>query len=62
MVPFDRNDAEERASRIGALLDELRLTAEDLTELAKQAVARARKTIEQSRQEIARARAVGKER
>jgi hypothetical protein len=62
VVPLDRKDAEERASRIGALLDELRLTAEDLTELAKQAVARARKTIEQSRQEIARARAVDKER
>ena len=38
------------------LLDELHVTADDLTELAEQAVARVRKTIEQSRVEIARAR------
>jgi hypothetical protein len=54
-MPGDRTDADERAARIGMLLGELHLTADDLTELAKQAVARVRKTIEQSRVEIARA-------
>ena len=56
-MPNDRTDADERAARIGLLLDGLHLTAEELTELGKQAVHRARKTIEQSRAEMARARA-----
>ena len=55
-MPSDRTDADERTARIGLLLDELHLTAEDLPELAKQAVHRVQKTIEQSRAEMARAR------
>ncbi len=55
-MPSDRTDADERTARIGVLLDELHLTAEDMTELAHQAVSRVRKTIEQSRVEIARTR------
>jgi hypothetical protein len=55
-MPSDRTDADERAARIGVLLDDLHLTAEDLAELAKQAVHRVQKTIEQSRAEMARAR------
>ena len=39
-MPSDRTDADERAARIGVLLDDLHLTAEDLTELVKQAVRR----------------------
>jgi hypothetical protein len=48
-VAIDRTDAEARTARIGTLLDELRLNAEDLTELAKQAVRRALQTLEQAR-------------
>ena len=57
-VAIDRSDAEERAARIGTLLDELHLNAEDLTELAKQAVRRALQTVQQARAEVARAPAV----
>jgi hypothetical protein len=55
-MPGNRTDADERTARIGELLDELHLTAEDLVELAKQAVHRARQTVAQSHAEIARAR------
>ena len=48
-MPSDRTDADERAARIGVLLDDLHLTAEDLTELAKQAVRRVLQTVEQAR-------------
>jgi hypothetical protein len=48
-MPSDRPDADERAARIGVLLDDLHLTAEDLTELVKQAVRRVLRTVEQAR-------------
>ena len=48
-VVVDTTDAEARTARIRTLLDELRLNAEDLTELAKQAVRRALQTLEQAR-------------
>jgi hypothetical protein len=47
-MPSDRPDADERAARIGVLLDDLHLTAEDLTELVKQAVRRVLQTVEQA--------------
>jgi hypothetical protein len=48
-MPRDQTDVVERTARIGALLDDLDLTAEDLTELAKQAVRRVLQTVEQAR-------------
>jgi len=48
-MPSDRPDADERAARIGVLLDDLHLTAEDLTELVKQAVRRVLQTVEHAR-------------
>jgi hypothetical protein len=48
-VVVDTTDAEARTARIRTLLDELRLNAEDLTELAKQAVRRALQAVEQAR-------------
>ena len=54
VVRTDRTDADERAARIGLLLDELRLDAEDLTELAKQAVRRVLLTVQHPRADVAR--------
>ena len=48
-MPSDRPNGDERAARIGVLLDDLHLTAEDLTELVKQAVRRVLLTVEQAR-------------
>jgi hypothetical protein len=45
-MPSDRPDGDERAARIGVLLDDLHLTAEDLTELVKQAVRRVLQTVD----------------
>jgi hypothetical protein len=66
-MAIPRDQAEERAVRIDQILEELRLNTEDLHELAKQAVERARRTlrsvqstVEKVREEHA-ARKVGKE-
>ena len=42
-------DSTGGTARIGVLLDDLHLTAEDLTELVKQAVRRVLQTVEQAR-------------
>ena len=55
-VPLQRDEAEERAARIDMICEELRLNTEDLHELAKQAVERARKTAEESRATVTKAR------
>ena len=39
-MPIDRDDHDHRATRISAMLEELRLNTEDLHELAKQATDR----------------------
>ena len=57
-MPLERDEAEERAARIDMICEELRLNTEDLHELAKQAVERARKTAEESRATLTKARAV----
>jgi hypothetical protein len=54
MTPFDSADAEARAARIAALLDTLHLNAEDLTELAQQAVHRVLQIVQQARAPAAR--------
>jgi hypothetical protein len=63
-----RDQDEERAARIDQILEELRLNTEDLHELAKQAVERARGTLRSVQSTIGKvreeqaARKVGKER
>jgi hypothetical protein len=42
-VPFKGDNEEERAARIDMILEELRLNTEDMRELAKQALERARR-------------------
>jgi hypothetical protein len=44
-MAITRDEDEERAARIDQILEELRLNSEDLHELAKQAVERARGTV-----------------
>jgi DNA-directed RNA polymerase subunit M/transcription elongation factor TFIIS len=55
-VPIDRDDAEERKARINVILKELRLNADDMRELAKQAAARAGQAAVESRRTIEKAR------
>jgi len=52
-MPLERDDRDERIARIDMLLEELRLNSEDLTELAKQATERARRTRAESRSLVA---------
>jgi hypothetical protein len=52
-VTIVRDDAEERAARIDAMLKELSLTFDDLTELAKQTVQQSRLTAVESHRLIA---------
>jgi hypothetical protein len=57
-VPIKRNDDEERAARIDMILEELRLNTEDMRELAKQTVERARKANADARLTVNEARAI----
>jgi DNA-directed RNA polymerase subunit M/transcription elongation factor TFIIS len=55
-VRVNRDDAEERKARIDMIVKELRLTADDLRERAKQATDRALQTAVESRRTIENAR------
>jgi len=49
-VPLIRDNEQERVARINGLLEELRLNTQDLHEIARQAVDRARAAIDDARQ------------
>jgi hypothetical protein len=55
-VQIERHQADDRTVRICAILDKLRLTVEELTDLASEARRRARAIVNQSRQDNARSR------
>ena len=55
-MAITRDQNEERAARIDQILEELRLNTEDLHELAKRAVERARETRRALRNTVAVAR------
>jgi hypothetical protein len=62
-VPLKRDDGEERAARIDQMLEELRLNTEDMRELAKQAVNRARRAADEAKFGLTKGRArAGKKR
>ena len=58
-MAVDRHDANDRTTRIDAILKELHLTVADMTELANQAAARSRQNLEQTRRSISEARQGG---